>query len=79
MKKIISKVIKITVEPKLAYGNMVCAFSRTNSFLKNACLVFKSFRYVMVSVNCYSLGSAIKNLGLFSKSPGDLRMEKMDF
>ena len=27
----------------------------------------------------YSLGSAIKNLGLFSKSHGDLRIEKMDF
>ena len=26
-----------------------------------------------------TLGSAIKNLGLFSKSPGDLRIEKMDF
>ena len=27
----------------------------------------------------YTLGSAIKNLGLFSKSPGDFRIEKMDF
>ena len=27
----------------------------------------------------YRLGSAIKNLGLFSKSHGDLRIEKMDF
>ena len=26
-----------------------------------------------------SLGSAIKNLGLFSKSPGDFKMETMDF
>ena len=26
-----------------------------------------------------TLGSAIKNLGLFSKSHGDLRIEKMDF
>ena len=25
------------------------------------------------------LGSAIKNLGLFSKSPGDFRIEAMDF
>ena len=25
------------------------------------------------------LGSAIKNLGLFSKSPGDFKMETMDF
>ena len=25
------------------------------------------------------LGSAIKNLGLFSKSPGDFRVEKMGF
>ena len=25
------------------------------------------------------LGSAIKNLGLFSKSPGDFRIEKMGF
>ena len=25
------------------------------------------------------IGSAIKNLGLFSKSHGDLRIEKMDF
>ena len=25
------------------------------------------------------IGSAIKNLGLFSKSPGDFRIEKMDF
>ena len=31
-------------------------------------------------VQCGSrLGSAIKNLGLFSKSPGDFRIEKMDF
>ena len=28
---------------------------------------------------CNRLGSAIKNLGLFSKSPGDFKMEKMDF
>ena len=27
----------------------------------------------------YLLGSAIKNLGLFSKSPGDFKMETMDF
>ena len=27
----------------------------------------------------YILGSAIKNLGLFSKSPGDFKMETMDF
>ena len=26
-----------------------------------------------------NLGSAIKNLGLFSKSPGDFRIEKKDF
>ena len=26
-----------------------------------------------------TLGSAIKNLGLFSKSPGDFRIEKMGF
>ena len=26
-----------------------------------------------------TLGSAIKNLGLFSKSPGDFRIEAMDF
>ena len=26
-----------------------------------------------------TIGNAIKNLGLFSKSPGDLRIEKMDF
>ena len=25
------------------------------------------------------MGSAIKNLGLFSKSPGDFKMETMDF
>ena len=27
----------------------------------------------------FLLGSAIKNLGLFSKSPGDFKMETMDF
>ena len=27
----------------------------------------------------YKIGSAIKNLGLFSKSPGDFKMETMDF
>ena len=27
----------------------------------------------------YRVGSAIKNLGLFSKSPGDFKMETMDF
>ena len=27
----------------------------------------------------YTLGSAINNLGLFSKSPGDFKMETMDF
>ena len=26
-----------------------------------------------------TIGSAIKNLGLFSKSPGDFKMETMDF
>ena len=30
-------------------------------------------------LNVLKLGSAIKNLGLFSKSPGDFRIEKMDF
>ena len=40
------------------------------------------FRYFTArnpSQNMYVLGSAIKNLGLFSKSHGDLRIEKMDF
>jgi hypothetical protein len=32
-----------------------------------------------VLIRGYLIGSAIKNLGLFSKSPGDLRIEKMDF
>ena len=27
----------------------------------------------------WKIGSAIKNLGLFSKSPGDFKMETMDF
>ena len=32
-----------------------------------------------VSMSGYRIGSVIKNLGLFSKSPGDFRIEKMDF
>ena len=31
------------------------------------------------SLISWMLGSAIKNLGLFSKSPGDFKMETMDF
>ena len=30
-------------------------------------------------ISLLPLGSAIKNLGLFSKSPGDFKMETMDF
>ena len=39
------------------------------------------FAYLLSSYSKYefALGSAIKNLGLFSKSPGDFRIEKMDF
>ena len=43
---------------------------------------FESYLTVSVeaaSANTYILGSAIKNLGLFSKSPGDFKMETMDF
>ena len=40
-------------------------------------LLFKLLRKILADLS--TLGSAIKNLGLFSKSPGDFRIEKMDF
>ena len=43
-------------------------------------LVFRIFVEKVFETNInLRLGSAIKNLGLFSKSHGDLRIEKMDF
>ena len=40
---------------------------------------FRATAAVKVRYREYRLGSAIKNLGLFSKSPGDFKMETMDF
>ena len=40
---------------------------------------FKSSKTSHVHTAVPTVGSAIKNLGLFSKSPGDFKMETMDF
>ena len=44
----------------------------------SASFIFKRKGPLCVEMG-FTLGSAIKNLGLFSKSPGDFRIEKMDF